>query len=203
VPETCPPDVVLVLGFLVEPLPESPPGSVPGSDTGQSPGPGPLLVEPGPLLSCGQLALPGPLLGPGPLLESLEPEPLLEPDPLLELDPLLPPWAAAGTATPPMTAMSSAVSIAMTSLNMLVNVNWRAIWHPSLDCLRSSPVWTPDRKVMYGRQAHVKTRVDTNGASSGREPAVCDLFVESAERHHRTGHGSGPTVDRLRPAGAA
>jgi hypothetical protein len=29
-----------------------------------------------------------------------------------------------------------------------VNVNWRAIGHPSLDCLWSSPVWTPDKKVM-------------------------------------------------------
>ena len=72
-------------------------------------------------------------MGPGPLLDPLV-EPLFEPlvDPLVE--PLLPPvpeplpsCAMAGAARPPMTVTTSAVSSAITNLNMLVKLEWRAI----------------------------------------------------------------------------
>ena len=59
-------------------------------------------------------------MGPGPLLDPLV-EPLLEP---------LPSCAMAGTARPPMTVTSIAVSSAITNLNLLVKLEWRAIWIP-------------------------------------------------------------------------
>ena len=68
-------------------------------------------------------------MGPGPLLDPLV-EPLLEPlvDPLVEPVPEpLPSCAMAGAARPPMTVTTSAVSSAITNLNMLVKLEWRAI----------------------------------------------------------------------------